>query len=259
MAFKHYYYDEQIKKYILQFMAIFAGMQASIGKTDRSDEQENISVPVIYGNRDRVVAWIKGDYTQNKPIRLPIMSAVITGIDLAPELRKGVGAVRRNSYLPLGGVVPDDIKTVRQQMPVPYKLNASLAIWTSNHEQRYQILEQILVLFDPIVQIQKTDAIFDWTKITTVELTGMDYEDNYPIGTDRRMLISNLTFTFPIWISAPANVKDDFIKDIWARIGAVSTSSTTNEEMIADLDAQGIGYELWFDGDEVDLPDFNGT
>lgn len=256
MAFKYYYYDSQIKKYILQFMAIFAGMQAQIGKNDRSSEEEMISVPIMYGNRDRVVGWIKGEFTQNKPIRLPMMSAVITGIALAPEMRKGVGAVRRNTYLPRGEVIPDGIKTVRQQMPIPYKLNASLAIWASNHEQRYQILEQILMVFDPILQIQKNDALFDWTKITTVELTGIDYEDNYPIGTDRRMLISNLTFELPIWISAPANIKDDFVKDIYARIGVVGNDSLTNEEMVADLDAQGIQYELWFDGDALELPDF---
>jgi len=256
MAFKHYYYDHQIKKYILQFMAIFAGMQAAVGKNDRSDKEELISVPIMYGNRDRVVAWIKGEQTQNKPIRLPIMSAVISGISLAPERRKGVGVVRRNSYLPRGGLVPDDISTVRQQMPIPYTLNANVAIWASNHEQRYQILEQLLVVFDPMVQIQKNDALFDWTKITTVELTGIDYEDNYPIGVDRRMLITNLTFDFPIYISAPANVKDDFVKDIYARIGVVSNSSLTNEEMVAELDAQGIAYDLWFDGDTLDLADF---
>ncbi len=256
MAVKHFYYDQQIKKYILQFMAIFAGLQVEVGKNDRNDEGKLISVPIMYGNRDRVVGWIKGEQTQNKPVRLPIMSAVINSLMLAPDVRKGVGAVRRNTYLPRGGVVPDDISTVRQLMPVPYKISANIAIWASNHEQRYQILEQLLVLFDPTVQIQKTDAMFDWTKMTTVELTGIDYEDNYPIGVDRRMLITNLTFEFPIWISAPADVKDDFVNQIYARIGVVSNSSLTNEQMVAELKAQGIEYDLWFDGDVLDLPDF---
>ena len=89
MAFKHYYYDQQVKKYILQFMSIFAGMQVSLGTNDRSSD-ELISVPIMYGNRDRVVSWIKGEFTQNKPIRLPMMSAVITGIAMAPERRKAL-------------------------------------------------------------------------------------------------------------------------------------------------------------------------
>jgi uncharacterized protein YacL (UPF0231 family) len=50
-------------------------------------------------------------------------------------------------------------------------------------------------------------------------------------------------------------VKDDFVKDIYARIGVVSDTSLTNEQMVAELQAQGIEYELWFDGDALDLPD----
>lgn len=257
MAFKNFFYDSQIKKYTLQFMAVFAGLQVQIGKNDRSGDNEKvISVPIMYGNRDRVVGWIKGEQTQNKPLRLPIMSANISGIDLAPELRKGVGNVRRNTFLPRGGVVPEDVTTVRQYMPVPYVVNADVAFWASNTEQRYQMLEQILVVFDPIVQIQKNDAIFDWTKLTTIELVGINYEDNYPIGADRRILLTTLSFKFPIYLSAPANTKEDFIKDIYVRIGAVDVASNTSQQIVDDLNAQGIGYDLWFDGDAFSLPSF---
>lgn len=256
MAFKTYYYNAQIRKYMIQFMAVFAGLQVRIGKNTRSDEEKLIPVPIMHGNRDRVVGWIKGEQTQNKPLRLPMMSANIVKTDMAPELRKGVGTERRNSFLPRGGIVPDDITTVHQYMPVPYKLNADLSIWASNTEQRYQILEQILSVFDPYVQIQKTDAIFDWTKLTQVELLDITYEDNYPIGIDRRMMLTILNFSFPVYLSVPADLKTDFVKDIWVRIGAVDFASTTEEEIVADLDAQGIQYELWFDGDTVNLPDF---
>lgn len=257
MAFKHFYYDKQVKNYILQFMAVFAGLRVLIGKNDRtSDEEKLISVPVIYGNRDRVVGWIKGEHTQNKPLRVPVMSANITNLEMAPELRKGIGTVRRNTYLPRGGAIPDDVEVIKQHMPVPYYLNATLDIWVSNSEQRYQILEQILTVFDPIVQIQKNDALFDWTKITTIELMDIGYDDNYPIMEGRRMLLNSLIFRFPIYLSAPANVKDDFIKDVYVRIGAVSQVAQTSEDIVADLDAQGIEYELWFDGDTITLPNF---
>lgn len=257
MAFKHYYYDRQIESYFLQFMAVFAGLRVQIGRNERSpDENKLIPVPIMNGNRDRVVGWIKGQYTQNKPLRLPMMSANITGLELAPENRKGVGTVRRESYVPRGGMVPDDITVIKQYMPVPYLLALDLHIWASSHDQRYQILEQILSVFDPDIQIQKNDAIFDWTKITKIELLGIAYEDNFPIDADKRMLISTLSFSMPIWMSVPANVKTDFVKDIWARIGAVSQAANTPEEMVAELDAQGITYEQWFDGNILDLPEF---
>lgn len=254
MAMYTHYYDRQIKRYMTQFMAIFAGMQVSIGKNDDSDEEQLISVPIQYGNKDRVVAWILGGQTQNKPLRLPIMSAYINGINMAPESRKGVGNTKRQTYLPRGTVFPDGLETVHQYMPVPYKISAELAIYASNTEQHLQILEQILMVFDPIVQIQTSDAIFDWTKLTTVELDNINFDQSYPIGTDTRMIMSTLSFIFPVYISAPANLKNDFIKDIYVRIGAVSTSATTSQEMIDDLDGQGLDYENWFSLDDINLP-----
>ncbi len=254
-TFKNYYYDQQVKRYYLQFMAIFAGIQAQIGKNNRSGEEEKlIPVPIMNGNRDRVTGWIKGEFTQNKPLRLPIMSANITNIELAPELRKGIGTTRRETYLPSGGLIPDDIKNVEQYMPIPYKAYADLSIWTSNQEQRYQILEQILTVFDPTVQIQTNDTRVDWTKLTSVELIGITFEDNYPISSDRRMLISTLNFEFPIKLSAPAKFKENFIKDIYVRIGNVSNLNQSNENIVFELENQGITYDEWFNGDDVELP-----
>ena len=251
-----HYYDKQIKKYMTQFMAIFAGLQVSIGKNDDSDEEQLISVPIQYGNKDRVVAWIVGDQTQNKPLRLPMMSAYINGINMAPELRKGVGNTKRQTYLPQGSVFPDDITTVRQYMPVPYTISAELAIYASNTEQHFQILEQILMVFDPQVQIQTNDALFDWTKLTTVTLDGINFDQSYPIGTERRMIMSTLSFIFPVYISAPGNVKADFVKDIFVRIGTVSQSTdlSNSEEVVAELDAQGLDYDNWFSLDDINLP-----
>ena len=254
MAFDYYYYDSQIKGYLIQFMSVFAGMKVMIGANDNA-EQQLIDVPVHYGNKDRVVASILSDNTQNKPLRLPVMSVNLSNIALAPELRKGVGTQRRNTYLPQGKVFPDDIQTVRQYMPVPYKAFAELAIYASNTEQRLQILEQILMLFDPIIQIQKNDNVFDWTKLTSIELTDVRFDDNYPSGADRRMLVSSLDFTFPIYLSAPANIKKDFVKDIFVRLTAVDQiSAGSSQELLDEINDQGVDYEKWFSADDVILP-----
>jgi len=227
MAFPIHYYNQQIKKYLIQFMAIFSGLQVEIGKND-SREEGLIPVPIHYGSKDRVAASIIADNTQNKPIRLPTLSTYLNTISLAPELRKGIGAVRRQSYLPRGGVLPDDVTVVHQIMPIPYKLTTELAIYTSNMDEHFQILEQILMVFDPILQIQTNDSAFDWTKITTVELTDIRPEENYPPGTNKRMSISTLSFQFPIYIAAPANLRTDFVKDIFARISAIDMSASTS-------------------------------
>jgi len=251
-ALREYWYDKQFKRYLIQFMAIFADMNVQVGWTD-DKEPRLVKVPVFAGSKDRVVAAIKSENTQNKPIRLPAMSAVITNFDLAPDRRKGVPNHRRHTMMPTGGLFPDDIKVVEQRMPVPYLLNMELSIWASNQDQHYQILEQILMIFNPLLQIQTSDDALDWTQITTVELTGIRPEENYPAGTDRRIIQTSLEFQVPVHITVPANVHDKYVKDILIRVGAVSQSAKTSYDMVAELDAQGIPYELNFSLDDIDI------
>jgi hypothetical protein len=254
MAFKRdgYYYDQQITNYVLQFMAIFSGLQVQIGKW-RDESEQLISVPIHYGDQDRVVASILADNTQNKPIRLPIMSAYMQGFELGRDRMHGTGIERRNTYVPVGGLIPDDLKVIHQRQPTPYDMTMELTIWVSNSDQHFQILEQIMPLFDPQLNIQTSDAVFDMARLTSVELkSGPMMDNNYPSGQDRRVIKSTMTFNVPIYISTPAEVKKDVVNRIFMRIGAVSTSANTSEEIVAELDAEGIPYRLVLSA--ADLP-----
>lgn len=245
-----YYYNGQIRSYVLQFMAIFSGMQVQVGKLGDIEERL-ISVPIHYGHSDRIVAAILAENVQNKPIRLPVMSAVIDGIRLATDQFHGVGVERRNVFTPVGGLVPDDTQVIHQRMPVKYEMDMELAIYVSSTDQHFQVLEQIFLLFDPKLNIQSTDGLFDMTRLTQVTLTDIGMDTNYPIGTDRRIIQSTLKFQMPIWISAPADVRRDFVEKIFARIGVVSTAANNNYEMVAELDAQGLDYDLVASADEL--------
>lgn len=250
-----YFYDQQLRKYIIQFMAAFAGVQVSVGKMD-DNQPRLINVPVHYGAKDRVVAAILAENTQNEPLRLPIMSCYLSQIDIAPELQAGISTVRRETFLPPGGMIPDDIQTIRQLKPIPYRVNMELAIYASNTDQHFQILEQILLLFNPGLQVQLNDAPFDWTKITTIELLGLRLEQNYPPQTDRRIIQSSMDFTFPIYLSAPAELKNNYVRDVYARIGKLSNRAPTNPssyDIIEDFDAQDLEYNLIVSGNELKI------
>lgn len=253
MAFARdgYYYQQQLKTYILQFMAIFTGLQVQIGKWNTEDERL-ISVPIHYATPDRVVAAIFNDNTHNKPMRLPLMSASFRAINRS-ESFVGTGFERRNGFVPTGGLVPDDIQVIYQRRPTPYMLDMELGLFASNSDQHFQMLEQILPLFDPVLQIQTSDAPFDMKRITTVELTGIQNDSNDPIGTDRRIVKSILQFKMPIWLDTPADVRRNFVEKIYMRVGAVSTTSTDEFEIIGDLDGQGIQYTLVEDGSGLNL------
>jgi hypothetical protein len=252
MAERTYYYNNQIKRYIIQFMAIFSEMKVSIGlNADKTVKYAKI--PIMYASKDRVVAHIKGDNTQNKPIRLPAFSVKLSNLAMSPELRKGTPNVRRNTYMPTGGLFPDDINVIEQRMPVPYKAEFELTLWASNQDQHMQMLEQIIMLFNPILQVQISDDVFDWTRITTVELTNIGLEENVPAGADRRIIQTSLVFTVPIYMAVPAKIHDKFVKDIYTRIGIVSSLDISSYDMIAEIDAQGEPYTLQFSLDDVNL------
>lgn len=237
-----YWYNDQLKRYIIQFMTIFSGLQVSIGKTEGTNETALIPVTIHYGNHDRVVASLMAENTQNKPIRLPCMTAYMQSVDLAPELMHGIGVERRNSYVPTGGLLPNDVQVVHQRAPIPYKMTCQLGIYASNTDQHFQILEQILMLFDPQLTVQTSDAPFDWTRLTTVKLTGITIDQQHPLGTDRRIIQSTLMFEVPVYLGSPADMRKDFIKVINMRLGLLDSSVTAPDDIIAAMDAMGIDY-----------------
>ncbi len=251
-SLKAFWYDEQLKRYLVQFMAIFADMNVRVGWT--GDKEPRLAkVPIFSASKDRVVAAIKAENTQNKLIRFPAFTANIANFDLMPERRKSPGLERRTAIMPTGGLFPEDIKVVQQRMPVPYRLVMELGIYASNKDQQFQIMEQIMFLFNPILQIQRSDEITDWTMITSVELTAIRPEENLPAGADRRLLLTTLEFDMPVYISAPAEVHDRYVRDIYTRVGMVSQAADTSYEMVGELDSQGLPYELVISVDDIDV------
>jgi hypothetical protein len=242
-----HFYEGQLRSYLLQFCSIFTGLTVETGKGE-CGSPEFISVPISIGSKDRVVAAISAGNTQNKPFALPAMAASMMNISLATS-RKGVGVVDKRVFLPTGGIYPDDLTTLVRVMPIPYTMSTELAIYASNTNQLHQILEQLLMIFDPVLQIQTSDAAFDWTKITTVELTGINNEENYPPGGDRRILVWTLNFEIPIYISAPVDIRDDLVRKITIKIGDL------DKMLVGEYDANGelVPFEPGFQYGEINI------
>jgi hypothetical protein len=97
--------------------------------------------------------------------------------------------------------------SIERLMPVPFKLTINLDIWTSNTNQKLQLLEQVLTLFNPSLEIQSTDNYIDWTSLSVMYLDRTQWSSrSIPIGTDNPIDVATLTFSMPIWISPPAKV-----------------------------------------------------
>lgn len=243
-----YYYDAQLKRYLTQFMSIFAGLTVKTGKRENGEQLE-IEVPIVYGSKDRVVAAMMAGNTQNKPIRLPTMSAYMTDLAFNPQRNAGAGMYRTTAHLPQGGILPNDVSIVHQVKPVPYDMMVDLTIYTSNIDQHFQMLEQVLTFFSPTLMIQSSDAALDWTKIVSVELQRVSFNENYPAGTDRRKIQTTLSFYVPIWISPPAEMKQNLVKKIMARIHTGSFEDFVIDSQSPDEE----GYEVIASADQLNV------
>lgn len=213
-----YFFDNQLRRYLLQFIRIFSDLkiESAPGVLKR--------VPVKYGDMNRMVANILRENSQNTILSAPQMSAYILNLELAPERRNDTMFVRKtravervydpdsDSYETEAG----NRYSIESYMPVPYTLNLQLDVWTTNTTDKFQILEQIMAVFNTSVQIQTTDNVLDWTSIFEVELVGINWSNRgLPVGPDSTNDFASLQFKVPVWISPPAKVtKQRMIKQI---------------------------------------------
>jgi len=250
-----YYYQEQIRKYLIQFMAIFSGLQVSVGESSAKRDTNLIRVPIIHGSKDRVVGAILASNSPNIPTKLPALNSHITGIQIATDRMKGQGTTHTHTTFPRGGVFPDDIKTVNKLMPIPYHFQTELNILTSNLKHKYEILEQIFLLFRPDLRFNTSDDYNDWTALNEVKLNNISLEENYPQGSESRVLSTSLEFQFLAYMSAPAQITENNIQKIQVRLKALEGNETFDDfkEEAASKEIEN-EYSNIFDISDLDPP-----
>lgn len=205
-----HFYDGQVRRYITQLMRIVSNFPVKDGKGKQT------VVPVMYGDLTRQVANIIRDNSENKLPSAPRMAVYITALELDKDrltdstYTRSVN-VRERAYDDTTGEYLNSQGpnyTVERLIPTPYMMRANVDIWTSNTDQKLQILEQLLVLFNPSLEIQTTDNFIDWTSITVVNLESVQFTNrSVPVGVDSEIDIATLTFSIPIYISPPSKVK----------------------------------------------------
>jgi hypothetical protein len=216
MAGPNFFYDEQIRRFLLQFARIFNNFEVEYGRNEEGTAHTLIRVPVKYGDFTRQAQTVVQNNSAGFMPSTPQMTFYISGLDYdRPRMQEPYHiskiAVRQRTYdtaTDTYEVTQGNAFTIERLMPVPYKLTIKLDIWTSNTNQKMQLLEQMLTLFNPALEIQSTDNYIDWTSLSVVELESTQWTSRViPVGTENPIDIATLTFALPIWISAPAKVK----------------------------------------------------
>ena len=205
---QQFFYDAQIRRFLVQFIRIVSNFEVEFGK-DRDGTRTLQRVPVYYGDPSRQAAAILRQNSENVMNAVPAMSAYISGFTYQQDRMQEPFFVskmnmRERQYDPETGLYNSnqgDSYTIERLMPVPYNLEVKLDIWTSNTEQKMQLIEQLAVLFNPAFEIQSTDNYIDWSSLSYVQLTGVVWSSRViPTSTEEPIDVATLTFMMPIWI-----------------------------------------------------------
>ena len=165
-----FHYDNQIRRFLIQFGKIFSNWYVTKGK-DPSGNKILVRVPVMYGDSSRQASTIIANNSASNLPSAPMISYYISGLEYDQKRTQEPFFVDRinvrqraydqdtQSYETTQG----QAFTVERLMPVPYTLRLTVDLWTTNYQQKLEIMEQLGVLFNPSLEIQSTDNYIDWT------------------------------------------------------------------------------------------------
>jgi len=209
-----HFYEGQVRKFLTQFIRILSNFSVETGKGSDGSVQLR-AVPVVYGDPTRQVANIIRNNSENALQYAPRIAAYVRELNYDRDRMQNPYHIEKQ-HLRERGIDADGNYTnemgagytVEKVMPSPFRMEVSADIWTTNTDQKLQIMEQILYLFNPDFEIQKTDNYIDWTSLSYVELTGTTFSSRtIPVGADSEIDVATLTFSMPIWLSPPVKVK----------------------------------------------------
>jgi hypothetical protein len=270
---QQYFYDGQIRRFLLQFARIFSNFQVEYGR----DEEGNptlIRVPVRYGDASRQAQTIIQNNSASSMPSAPLMTFYITALDYdRPRMQDPYfvsnTSVRQRSYdsdTDSYTINQGNAFTIERLMPVPYVMTLNLDLWTSNTNQKFQLFEQISTLFNPSLEIQSTDNYLDWTSLSVIELERTNWSSRtIPVGTEDPIDIYTMTFKLPIWISSPAKVKklgvvEKLIASMYNSKGDLS-DAVGNEDLLLGTRQQftPYGYQVLLLGNRLQILKQNAT
>lgn len=215
-ALQSYFYDGQIERFLAQFIRAVSGFQVEFG-TNSEGNRAYQRVPVYWGDSSRQVQSIISENSGGSKLpTVPAMTVYINNIKYDRDRVQeptfvGNMNIRERYYNPETQEYENrqgNAFTVERMMPVPYSLEIKLDIWTSSTKQKLQLLEQLIVLFNPALEIQSTDNYIDWTSLSAIYLDSPNWTSrSVPVGTETPIDVATLSFTLPVWISPPAKVK----------------------------------------------------
>jgi hypothetical protein len=210
-----FFYDNQIRRFLIQFARIFSNWYVTKGK-DPAGNDIIVRVPIMYGDASRMAATQIAGNTPSSLPSAPMITYYISGLEYDQKRTQDPFFidklnVRQRTYdaeTQQFQTTQGQAFTVERVMPVPYTLRINVDVWTTNYQQKLQIIEQLGVLFNPSMELQSTDNFVDWTSLSVVYQDGLTFSSKtIPQGTGNPIEVLTWKFYMPIWISSAAKIK----------------------------------------------------
>ena len=215
MATIDYFYDGQIRRFLLQVVRAFSGFQYE-GALQPDGTRQLRVVPCRMASQNKQVGTIMRNNSENTLLSTPMITVFIKELEAERDRTQAPGfvstvQVHERATDPITGEYtgePGSTYTVERMMPHPLKATIQVDIWTSNELQKHQLFEQIFMAFNVGFDIQSSDNALDWTAMTTMTLDNMTWTSrSVPVGTSDEIDVMSFVFKLPMWISPPAKVK----------------------------------------------------
>lgn len=210
-----FFYDNQIRRFLIQFAKIFSNWYVTKGK-DPNGNDILVRVPIMYGDSSRQAATIIANNSASNLPSAPMITYYISGLEYEQSRTQDPFFVdkmqiRQRAINPDTGEfeqVQGQAFTLERMMPVPYKLRVTVDFWTTNYQQKLELIEQLGVLFNPALDIQSTDNFVDWTSLTVVYQDGLTFTSRtIPQGTGNPIDVMTWKFYMPIWLTTSSKLK----------------------------------------------------
>jgi hypothetical protein len=210
-----FFYDNQIRRFLIQFAKIFSYWEVTKGK-DPAGNEILVRVPIMYGDSSRQASTIIANNSASNLPSAPLITYYISGLEYDqrrtqdPTYVDKVNVRQRTFNTDTGQYesVQGQAFTVERLMPVPYTLRITVDFWTTNYQQKLELIEQLGTLFNPSMEIQSTDNFIDWTSLSVVYQDGLTFSSRtIPQGTANPIDVMSWKFYMPIWLSNAAKLK----------------------------------------------------
>lgn len=229
----NYWYYGQLRLLILHTLRLFQNFCISEGL---DEEGNNIlrRVPCVYMSTDKSVLYMLNNATDTVLETCPKMVLAISNVKLNNNLQSGSPYYAYETSITEKKFNPDignyeykegNSYNITRLNPLPLGVEFKLYILTSMQDQKFQLFEQIRSIFSPTLELQTSENPLDWSRLTAITLTGLNWSTKGTTNLDSTSLDAmDMTFEVNTNLDMPSLIqKERMIEQITQSIGEGST------------------------------------